>query len=741
MPRKKKSANVPDEAIVLRELNQSLCDGLQARPFDHLGCHAADKGFQLRAWFPGALSVTCHPWVEDDGSTVSLNPFGNDGLFTASLKEVRFPPYLCRYEVTYPSGTFTRLDPYLLGEIAFSDFPHNAARLYRNLGAHLVEIEYYGRRLQGTRFAVYAPHARSVSVVGDFNQWDGRAHPMGASPEGIWRIFVPEVFAGTGYKFEIHAQSGDLLPHKTDPFGYSIDQFPSLASRIYNHSAYVWGDEDWQGRPETDPLTQPMNIYELHPGSWRHRDGRPLSYGELAAELVPYIEEMGYTHIEFMPLAEHPFTGSWGYQPVGLYASTTRYGQPDELKALIDACHQVGIGVIVDWVPAHFPTDGHGLANFDGTALYEYPDPRKGWHPDWNSLIYDYGREAVCDFLISNALFWLEVFHVDGLRVDAVASMLYLDYSRSDGEWVANAFGGNHNLEAIDFIKRLNETVYLNYPRTLMIAEESTAYPGVSKPTFEGGLGFGFKWNMGWMNDTLRYMQRDHVYRRYHHNELTFGMMYAHTEHFILAISHDEVVHGKRSLVEKMPGDDWQRFANLRVLAGYQMTHPGKKLSFMGGEFGQYREWNYEQPLDWYLLENPLNAGQKLWVRDLNRLYRAEPALYRRDYEPEGFQWLVVDDQANSVLSYLRYGEEKDTPLLVVINLTPVPRSSYALGVPLAGRYKVVLNSDAGFYGGSNFPTASDYTSEAIESHGQPNRLIVDIPPLSAMIFKTVDED
>ncbi|MBK8971634.1 MAG: 1,4-alpha-glucan branching protein GlgB [Hahellaceae bacterium] len=722
---------MPELKTLVEDLNKARV----ALPFDHLGCQARTQSYELRAWFPGAIQVRRLDWLNDHPSDL-LASVGGSGLFTRQLDEVRFQPYLCRYEVTYPSGTYTKMDPYLLSELAFRDFAHDGATLYKNLGAHAVEIEFYGRTLRGVRFAVFAPHARSVSVVGDFNQWDGRLHPMGASGDGIWRLFLPEIEIGQAYKFEIHTQQGDSLPHKTDPFGFYIDQFPSFASRVFDHTAYEWQDEKWRQQPAVDLLTQPVNIYEVHLGSWRWHEGRPMSYRELADTLVPYVCRMGYTHIELLPVSEHPFTGSWGYQPVGLFASTSRFGSPDDFKFFVDCCHQAGIGVIMDWVPAHFPADGHGLANFDGTPLYEYPDPRKGWHPEWNSLIYDYGREHVCQYLISNAMFWLDYFHIDGLRVDAVASMLYLDYSRRAGEWIPNAEGGNHNLEAIAFLKRLNETLYLNHPRAVTIAEESTAFPGVSKPTFDGGLGFGFKWNMGWMNDTLSYMGRDHIYRRYHHNALTFGMMYAYSEHFILPISHDEVVHGKRSLVEKMPGDDWQRFANLRAFTGYQLTHPGKKLSFMGSEFGQYREWNYQQSLDWHLLDNPLNRGQQHFTEDLNQVYRNEPALWQKDYSSEGFTWLMADDDQNSVLGYVRYANDWRNHLIVLVNLTPVPRVGYRIGAPLAGTYRMILNSDDPRYGGSGYAVANTIHSDARPLHHQAQSLVLNIPPLACVILK-----
>jgi 1,4-alpha-glucan branching enzyme len=732
--------NLTEEWINMPELNNvinTLEAAMNARPFDILGCHADGEVFQLTAWYPGAVRVKRLDWVTGKPME-ELERISDSGLFRLELPEVLFQPYLCQYEVTYLHGSFTKLDPYLLSDLAFADFPHDAATLYKNLGSHAVQTTHYGRTVKGVRFAVFAPHARSVAVVGDFNHWDGRVHPMGACGDGVWRLFIPDATVGQAYKYEIHSQKGDLLPHKTDPYAFCMDQHPSFATRIFDHSKYTWHDQEWKDRPVTNRLKEAMNIYEVHLGSWKRYEDHVLSYAEIARDLVPYVQSMGYTHIELMPVSEHPFTGSWGYQPVGLFATTTRHGSPDEFKALVDACHQAGIGVIIDWVPAHFPTDGHGLANFDGTPLYEYPDPKKGWHPEWSSLIYDYGREHVCQFLISNAMFWMDVFHIDGLRVDAVASMLYLDYSRKAGEWVPNAEGGNYNLEAIHFIKRLNETLYLNFPKVITVAEESTAFPGVSKPTFDGGLGFGFKWNMGWMNDTLSYMQRDHVYRSYHHSSLTFGMMYAYSEHFILPISHDEVVHGKRSMIEKMPGDNWQRFANLRTFSCYQATHPGKKLNFMGGEFGQFREWTHDHSLDWHLLDNPLNLGQQKLVRDLNQLYLREPSLWQKDYEPDGFCWLVADDTGNSVLGYVRFADDWRDHLVVLVNMTPVPRLGYRIGVPVDQRYEVALNSDSGIYGGSNHDLGSNLKPEKKPMHHQRFSLELNIPPLACVILKPV---
>lgn len=712
-----------------------------ALPFDLLGVRESDggKGKLITSWFPGAITVKLLDWTSGSplGVMKKLDPAGLFQLklnasTVAKLEEKLF----YRFSVAFDNGNVEKLDPYQFSDTTFYDFPNDGASLYRNLGAHKASKEIHGRNVEGTRFAVYAPHARSVSVVGDFNHWDGRVHPMGAGHDGIWRLFIPEATEGMGYKYEIKSPQGDVLPHKIDPFASCIDQFPSFATRIYDHSVYQWGDDAWQQRTVGSQLDSPLNIYEVHLGSWRRREGKPLLYRDFVTELVPYVKDMGYTHIELMPVSEFPYDGSWGYQPVGIYAPTTRFGPPDDFKAFVDACHQAGIGVIVDWVPAHFPTDGHGLANFDGTSLYEYPDPRKGWHKEWSSLIYDYGREHVSQYLISNALYWFELFHIDGIRVDAVASMLYLDYARNDGEWVANAFGGNHNLEAIDFIKRLNETIYLNFPKAMTIAEESTAFAGVSKPTYTGGLGFGFKWNMGWMNDNLRYMQKDHIYRKYHHNELTFSMVYAFDEHFILPLSHDEVVHGKRSLLDKMPGDAWQKFANLRAFLGYMYAHPGKILNFMGSEIAQGSEWNYQSSLDWHLLEIDYHAGHHKMIRDLNHLYLQEPSLYEQDFNGAGFCWLAADDYENSVLSFVRYAKDRKDHLVILVNLTPVPREHYRVGVPSDDCYQIVMNTDSQYYCGSNYEVGQCFLADGPASHGQKTSLAINMPPLATIILK-----
>ena len=712
-----------------------------AKPFDLLGVHelGEGQGTRVTCWFPDAEKVELLDWLSADGLGV-MDKLDSSGLFQITLSldkvnqlnEKRF----FRYSVSYENGTFEKVSPYQYVDLTFQDFAHDKASLYKNMGAHVAETEINGRKVRGVRFAVFAPSARSVSVIGDFNNWDGRIHPLGANDDGIWRLFVPEIDIGARYKYEIKSPQGDVLPHKVDPFASEIEQFPSFSCKVYNHYSYQWKDQQWQDRQSIEHLEAPMNIYEVHLGSWRFKEGKPLTYLELIDELIPYVKDMGYTHIELLPVSEFPYDGSWGYQPVGMYAPTSRFGSPDDFKAFIDACHQEGIAVIVDWVPAHFPTDGHGLANFDGTSLYEYPDPRKGWHKEWNSLIYDFGRDHVCEYLISNALYWFEQFHIDGIRVDAVASMLYLDYARNDGEWVPNAFGGNHNLEAIDFIKKLNETIYLNFPKAMTIAEESTAYSGVSKPTYTGGLGFGFKWNMGWMNDSLCYMQKDHIYRKYHHNELTFSMVYAFHEHFILPLSHDEVVHGKRSLLDKMPGDPWQKFANLRAFMGYMYAHPGKKLNFMGSEIAQGGEWNYAQSIDWHLLDIKWHAGHQKLVKDLNHLYKDEPCFYEQDYSGDGFTWLAADDHDNSVLSFVRFAKDHQNHVVVISNLTPVPREGYSIGVPANHAYKVILNTDSTYYTGSNYEVGEYFMPDSDPMHGQGQSITLDVPPLATLYLK-----
>lgn len=722
---------------LLGELKHASC----ARPFDQLGCERRGDIAVVTSWQPDAIKVELLPLDPTDNHVLAVMDCLDDaGLFQTSLET---PEHHFRLRVTFNEdgklNSYIKHDAYQFPEQRFDHVPWDRSRLYNHSGAHLCSVTVDGIEITGTRFVVFAPNARSVSVVGDFNHWNGSSHPMASSEFGNWHLFIPSIDAGQGYKYEIKSQHGDVLPHKIDPYGFSIDQFPSFANRVYDHDVYQWQDDAWQNSAKLDPREQPISIYEVQLGSWRRdENGEPLSYAELTRQLIPYVKEMGYTHLELLPITEYPFDGSWGYQPVGLYAPTSRYGTPDDFKAFVDACHQANIAVILDWVPAHFPTDGHGLANFDGTPLFEYEDPKRGWHKDWNSLIYDYGRETVCDYLISNAMYWVDKFHLDGLRVDAVASMLYLDYARDDGEWIPNVDGGNENYEAITFLRRLNELVYLNFPKTLMIAEESTSFPGVSKPTFEGGLGFGFKWNMGWMNDSLRYMQKDHIYRKYHHNELTFSMVYAFDEHFILPLSHDEVVHGKRSLLDKMPGDTWQKFANLRAFTGYMFAHPGKKLNFMGNEFAQGAEWNHQQSLDWHLLDIGFHKGQQLLMRDLNHLYQKEAALHQRDFNGAGFTWLAADDDENSVLSMVRYAEDRDDHIIAITNLTPQTRDGYRIGVPANTEYQVVLNSDSSYYGGSDYVMGDNFKASKGCHHGQDYTIALNVPALATVLLKPI---
>ncbi len=624
--------------------------------------------------------------------------------------------------------TIGELDLYLLGE-------GRHQQLYERLGAHVVEHE----GVRGTAFAVWAPAAQAVAVVGDFNSWEGREHAMRPlASSGIWELFVPGVEQGTCYKYAIIGADGELKL-KADPLAQAAELPPKTASVVFERH-HRWGSQEnkWlERRRSSEPLSQPVSIYEVHLGSWRRRDGdHCLSYTELARELGDYVVDMGFTHVELLPVMAHPFSGSWGYQVTGYFAPTPRHGSPDELRGFIEALHERGVGVILDWVPAHFPRDEWALARFDGTALYEHDDPRRGAHPDWGTLVFNYGRHEVRNFLISNALFWLREYHVEGIRVDAVASMLYLDYSRREGEWVPNQFGGREDLEAVAFLKELNEVLYGREPGILSVAEESTSWPGVSRPTYLGGLGFGFKWNMGWMHDTLSYFQQDPIYRRYHHHELTFSLMYAFSENFVLPLSHDEVVHGKGSLYEKMPGDRWQKLANLRALYGYMWAHPGKQLLFMGGELAQEREWSHERSLDWHLLEQPDHAGVQTLVRDLNRAYRAEPAFWELDGDPAGFWWLEANDADANVIAFARAGAERIA--IVAANLSPVPRYGYRIGLPRSGRWDETLNTDAASYGGGNVGNLGGVDAEPIPWHDQPFSAEVTLPPL-ATIWLTQD--
>jgi 1,4-alpha-glucan branching enzyme len=709
-------------------------------PFAFLGMHqdGPKDCVTVRVFYPGATRV--HLLGPDGTIAGQLERVHPAGLWAAALPRYREPfPY--RLRVDTPSGPRELEDPYrfppVLGELdvhLLAEGTH--LRNFERLGAHPREIE----GVAGTAFAVWAPNARRASVVGEFCDWDGRRLPMRLRHEcGVWELFVPGVGVGALYKFEIKGANGQLLPQKADPYALFAELSPRTASVVQGLQPFAWQDDRWLAvRAAANERRAPISIYEVHLGSWRRKGNggsQPLSYRELADTLVPYAREMEFTHLEFLPLSEHPFEGSWGYQPIGLYAPTSRFGRPEDFAYLVDRCHAAGIGVLADWVPGHFPTDPHGLGYFDGTHLYEHADPRQGFHPDWNTLIFNYGRREVSNYLLGNALFWLERFHIDGLRVDAVASMLYLDYSRGPGQWIPNAHGGNENLDAIEFLKQMNVIAYREQPGITTVAEESTAWPGVSRPTYVGGLGFGFKWNLGWMHDTLSYMSKEPVHRHWHHNELTFGLLYAFSENFILPLSHDEVVHGKGSILGRMPGDRWQRFANLRAYYGFMFGHPGKKLLFMGSEFGQEREWNHNQSLDWHLLNDPAHQGVQALVRDLNRLYRELPALHARDCEGEGFEWLVSSDAENSVLVFLRHGRPADPPVLVACNLTPMPRTDYWVGVPVPGLWKEILNTDSRLYGGSNVGNRGGVIAEAVEWRGKPYRLDLTLPPLATVML------
>jgi 1,4-alpha-glucan branching enzyme len=710
-----------------------LIEGRLADPHSLLGAHPQNGSVVVRAFRPEAERVR----VRVEGSEpVELERAHPAGLFEGKLDGAELP-LRYRLEVSYAEGaTLIVDDPYAfpptLGDLDL----HLAAegrheRTYERLGAHVREVD----GVVGTSFAVWAPSARSVSVVGDFNLWDGRLHPMRSlGSSGIWELFVPGLADGDHYKYEIHTQAGETKL-KADPLAFAAEQPPKNASIVYR-STYEWNDDAWLSRrKETEALAAPVSIYEVHLGSWRRRveDNTPLSYLELADELADYATDMGFTHVELLPVMEHPFTGSWGYQVTGYFAPTSRYGAPDDFRAFVDRLHERGVGVILDWVPAHFPSDEWALASFDGTALYEHEDPRRGFHPDWGTLVFNYGRNEVRNFLLANALFWLREYHADGIRVDAVASMLYLDYSREEGEWVANEFGGNEDLDAVRFLKELNELVHAQEPGTLSVAEESTAWPGVSRPTYLGGLGFGFKWNMGWMHDTLDYFQRDPVHRAYHHHQLTFALVYAFSENFMLPLSHDEVVHGKGSLLAKMPGDRWQKLANLRALYAYMWAHPGKKLLFMGGEIAQEAEWSEERSVDWHLLEQAEHAGVQSLVRDLNRVYKDRPALWEVDFEPSGFQWLEPNDAGANVLAFARWSADRSDVVVCVCNLSPVPREGYRLGMPRAGRWVEALNTDSTHYGGSDVGSLGGVQADEAGWHDQPYSAEVTLPPLGVL--------
>ncbi|WP_290751710.1 1,4-alpha-glucan branching protein GlgB [Amaricoccus sp.] len=699
-PTRRKAAPVLDSPTV-----DAIVAGSHGDPFAVLGVQEVDGKLVARCLIEGADEVEA---LTLDGKPAGMLEKRHDGGFFEGKLKIRKRQPL-RYRARNAGGEWLVGDAYSFGPVLgpMDDYyirEGSHLRLFDRMGAHPVRHE----GADGVHFAVWAPNARRVSVIGDFNGWDGRRHVMRLRRDtGIWEIFVPDIGAGTAYKFELIGPSGDRLPLKADPFARASELRPKTASVVANWMDHDWGDaahRDFWSR--ADARRTPISIYEVHAGSWRRRDGTEfLTWDEMADQLIPYVVEMGFTHIEFLPISEHPYDPSWGYQTTGLYAPSARFGPPEGFARFVDGAHRAGVGVILDWVPAHFPTDEHGLAHFDGTALYEHADPRQGFHPDWNTAIYNFGRQEVFSFLVNNALYWSEKFHIDGLRVDAVASMLYLDYSRKEGEWIPNVHGGRENLEAIAFLQATNKAVYGSHPGTVTIAEESTSFPKVSAPVHEGGLGFGFKWNMGWMHDTLAYMAREPVHRKHHHNDLTFGLLYAFSENFVLPLSHDEVVHGKGSLIAKMPGDGWQKFANLRAYYAFMWGYPGKKLLFMGQEFAQGAEWSEARSLDWHQLDVAEHRGVQALVRDLNHLYRAKPALHARDCEGEGFEWLLADDAEASVYAWLRKAPGA-APVAVVSNFTPVPRENWRVPLPAAGRWREILNTDAGVYGGSGVGNA-----------------------------------
>ncbi|MGH7120302.1 MAG: 1,4-alpha-glucan branching protein GlgB [Acetobacteraceae bacterium] len=706
-------------------------------PFAVLGPHATQWGLAVCAFVPGAEEVSV--LAEDGRPAIKLEERDREGFFEALLPDER-APFAYTLEAVKGANVWRFKDPYafkpVLGQVDDYLLVEGTHReLYARLGAHPMRHE----GASGVHFAVWAPDAQRVSVVGDFNFWDGRRHQMRKRVDsGLWEIFAPDIDEGAVYKYEIIGSGGSLQPLKADPFGFGAELRPSTASVVVRTDNFTWGDaQHMAARGAVDPRRSPMTIYEVHLGSWRRAEGnRFLTYDELADQLVPYAVEMGFTHLELMPVSEHPLDASWGYQPIGLFAPTRRFGAPAGFAQFVDRAHQSGLAVILDWVPAHFPTDQHGLVRFDGTTLYEHPDRRRGFHPDWNTAIYDFGRREVANVLAASALYWLDRYHVDGLRVDAVASMLYLDYSRRPGEWAPNPDGSNDNRDAIAFLRRFNELVYGLHPGGMTIAEESTAWSGVSRPVYAGGLGFGFKWNMGWMHDTLAYLGREAVHRRWHHHEMTFGLLYAFAENFVLPISHDEVVHGKGTVIGRVKGDEWQRFATVRAYYGFMWGHPGKKLLFMGQEFGQTEEWNFAQSLDWHLLEYDFHRGLRDYVRDLNRLCRSEGALYRRDCEAEGFRWIVADDADQSVYAWLRFGGAGDPPVAVVCNFTPVPRAGYRIGLPRPGLWREILNSDARGYGGSGTGNEGAVMASEVPAHGFEASAAMTLPPLATLYLR-----
>lgn len=719
----------------------ALAAGRHGDPFSVLGQHLVDGKLTVRAFHPEAETIEVLD-VKTGRKICALANLGH-GLFASQTR--RRKPFAYRLRLTKGDHVWEQDDPYrygpVLGELDEHLIGEGAhQRLWQVLGAHVIQHE----GAEGTHFAVWAPNASRVSVVGDFNGWNGCTNPMRQRGQtGVWEIFLPNIGDGAAYKYELLDQSGHLLPQKADPFAFGAEHPPKTASVVRQLVGHKWSDAGWMNkRAALHRIDQPISIYEVHLGSWRRvpdEGNRPLSYAEHAEQLVSYAKDMGFTHIELMPISEFPFDGSWGYQPIGLFAPTIRHGTLEEFRAFVEACHNADLGLILDWVPGHFPEDAHGLGQFDGTALYEHADRREGFHPDWNTLVYNYGRREVRNFLTANALYWLGEHHIDGLRVDAVASMLYRDYSRKDGEWVPNVHGGRENLEAISFLQEMNASSYGEMPGIMTIAEESTAFGGVCAPTDAGGLGFGFKWNMGWMNDTLAYMAQDPVHRKYHHDKMTFGLHYAFSENFILPLSHDEVVHGKGSILDKMPGNGAEKFANLRAYYGFMWGHPGKKLLFMGSEFAQGVEWNHDSSLDWHLLDHDWHLGTQRLIRDLNKLYATTPALHELDCKPEGFDWVQGGSADESVLSWLRLGRDGTPPMLVVSNFTPIERQDWRIGVPEAGHWAERLNTDSTFYGGGGAGNLGGADSEAIAASGRAHSINVTLPPLSTLFFQLTE--
>ena len=704
-------------------------------PFQYLGLHYEKNNSIIRVYDPYAIKV--HIILKKEIKEIVAKKIDSRGLFEVKInKKIFNRDYKLR--IFYPGSIITTSDVYsflpVISDYDLYLFNEGKNRfIYKHLGSHPIIHD----GIKGVNFAVWAPNAKGVSVVGNFNNWDGRRHQMRVrGSSGVWELFIPNLKEGELYKFEIRTEEGPVV--KIDPYGFYFEKRPKNANIVFDvlNNEFKWTDEEWMKiRDKRNRINEPISIYEVHLGSWKRKNGEFLSYRELAHNLVEYVKKMGFTHIELLPIMEHPLDASWGYQVTGYYAPTSRYGNPEDFKYFVNYMHENGIGVILDWVPAHFPTDLFGLARYDGTALYEHVDPRKGYHPDWNTYIFNYGRNEVKNFLTSNAIYWYDNYHVDGLRIDAVASMLYLDYSRKPGEWIPNIYGGNENLEAIAFLQELNSTCYELFGNIMMIAEESTAWPNVSKPTYIGGLGFGYKWNMGWMNDTLSYFKLDPIYRKYHHNKITFSLFYAFNENFILPLSHDEVVHGKGSLIKKMPGDEWQKFANLRLLLSYMWTHPGKKMLFMGGEFAQWKEWDFDSELDWYLLDFEKHRKLQKIVIDLNKIYIENPEFYEIDYNFNGFQWIDCNDSQNSVISFLRK-DSSGNYSIIVCNFTPVVRQNYRVGCPDLTNYKEIFNSDSEYYGGANVGNLGKIKAEKIKFHGFDYSINLTLPPLGVIILK-----